>query len=125
MTNRQINEILFDSEIHEWSVNDSEFGEKLRGKKDVIILIEDHQQNLFGGYIGNQIRISEYVKDKTCYVFSLRKNGEYRMKKYLKNEIGYSYWIGNDLNDYLMAFGLNDEECVRDISLYKKDYSSG
>ena len=62
--------------------------------------------NLFGGYIGNKVQIDENMKDESCYLFSLRKNGEYRMKKYLRNEKGYSYWISNDSSGDLMVFGL-------------------
>ena len=125
MTNKQIENILFDSEINKWNVDDSEFDEKLRGKRDIIILIEDERQNLFGGYIGNRIKIDEKVKDETCYVFSLRKDGEYTMKQYLKNEIGYSYWIGDDSSDCFMVFGVSDDTNGRDITVYKKESSSG
>ena len=47
------------------------------------------------------------------------------MKKYFRNETGYSYWIGNDSRNYLMAFGVNNDSYMRDITLYKKNYSSG
>ena len=124
MTDRQINEIIFDSEIHDWNVNDSDFSEELRGKKDIIILIEDERQNLFGGYIGNEIRVNENVKDDSSYVFSLRKNGEYTMKRYLRNEIGDSYWIINSSHPCLIGFGA-DSGRTRDITLSTKDYSTG
>ena len=43
----------------------------------------------------------------------------------LKNGTGYSYWIPNDSHNYLMAFGMGDDKHGRDITLRKKDYSSG
>ena len=124
MTKKQVKEIVFNSEIHKWSENNSEFDQKLNGKKNIIVLIEDERKNLFGGYIGNEIQIWKYMKDESCYLFSLRKNGKYRFKKYLKNETGYSYIIPNDSSDGLMAFGVNNNR-GKDITLYKKDYSSG
>ena len=125
MTDKQVSEILFDSEIHKWNKNDSEFVEKLNEKRNIIVLIEDERQNLFGGYIGNQIHINKNVKDNSCFVSSMRKNGEYQMKRYLKNEIGYSYGIANDSQNVLITFGNGNDNLCRDIVLYKKDYSYG
>ena len=47
------------------------------------------------------------------------------MKRYKKNETGYSYRIGNNSSDCLMVFGVNNDTYFRDITLHKKDYSSG
>ena len=124
MTDKQIDHILFDSEINKWSENDSEFGEIMKGKKDVIVLIEDERKNLFGGYIGNEIVVQQDSNDNSCYVFSLRKNGEFNPNKYQKNDVGYSYWIPSDSTSILISFGTTGLLC-KDITLYKKDYSSG
>ena len=124
MTNKRIKEILFDSEIHKWNENESEFGQKINGKKNVLILIEDERQNLFGGYIGNEVRINNQIKDKSCYVFSFRKDGEYRMKRFERNQTRYSYWIPDNSRDCLIAFGIKSGQ-GKDITLYKKEYSIG
>ena len=47
------------------------------------------------------------------------------MKKYFRNEIGYSYWIADDLHNVLISFGNGNDNLCKDIVLYKKDYSSG
>ena len=126
LSGMKIKEILFDSDIHKWSENENEneFVEKINGKKDIIILIEYEQQNLFGGYIGNKIIIGEDVNDPTCYLFSLRKNGKYTMKQYFRNEKDYSYYIPSHLTGYLMTFG-SSKSSFEDITLLKKEYSSG
>ena len=86
----------------------------------VLILIEDEQNNLFGGYIENEVIIDKHIKDKSCYVFSLRKNGEYTMKRYLKNENGYSYGFLSALNkNTLIVFGESEDSKCNDIVLYK------
>ena len=91
----------------------------------VFILVEDERENLFGGYIGNEIIIDENVKDPTCYVFSMRKNGIFHTKRYERNANGHSYWIANDSQNLLIMIGVSDDKSARDITLYKKDYSSG
>jgi hypothetical protein len=55
----------------------------------------------------------------------LRKNGIFETKRYERNDIGYSYWIGNDSNNLLMTFGITDNGDCKDITINKKDYSSG
>ena len=46
------------------------------------------------------------------------------MKRYGRNKKGYSYWIGNNSNHILMAFGMSDGKCF-DITVHKKTISSG
>ena len=94
-------------------------------KKDVIVLVEDERKNLFGGYIGNEIVVQQNVNDISCYVFSMRKNGEFNPKKYQRNNVGYSYCISKDSYNLLMTFGMSKDSFCKDITLYKKDYSSG
>ena len=124
MTGKTVEKILFDSELHKWSKNYSEFGKRLEGSSNIVVLVEDELMNLFGGYIPNKVIIGENVIDPSCFVFILRKNGEYQMKTYKKNSIGYAYEINKDDDHFLMAFGI----CVlyhNDITLFKKDIESG
>ena len=126
LSSKQINKILFDSEKDKWNKQDSSFTTQLQGKQDIIILIEDEQMNLFGGYIGNEIIIGKNVKDNSCFVFSLRKNGVKNLKRFEKNQIGYSYWIRPDSSDLLMGFGMSEDgKLSKDITLFKKNKCSG
>ena len=96
----------------------------MKGKKDVIVLVEDERQNLFGGYIGNEIVVGKDIQDNSCYVFLLRNNGEFIKKRYERNDKGYSYCIPSDAKITMISFGVVDG-CGKDITLYKKNYSSG
>ena len=55
ITNLKIKEILFDSEIHDWEIGTSEFDLKIFGKEKLLFLIEDTENNLFGGFINSKI----------------------------------------------------------------------
>ena len=125
MTNRRIENILFDSEIHDWSQENNQFNKILNGKKDIIVLIEDEKQNLFGGYIGNEIQTNENLKDETCYVFSLRKNGIYRKKRYFRNEKGSSCRINTDEKITSFGFGIGNDNGLNDICIFKKECGEG
>ena len=103
LSGKQVKEIIFDTEINKWTISGNEFGSKINQKKDVIVLVEDENKNLFGGYIGNEIVIGQNVKDDSCYVFSLRKNGVFNPKKYQRiNDEAKSYRIGNNSHHIFM-----------------------
>ena len=110
----------------------SQFSNKLQGRKDIIILIKDENENLFGGYIGNHITIGQNVHCKNCYLFSLRRNQELKISMFKKKkETGYSYWIASIQDRYLFSFGIliktvdKKEERMKDVSVFKQQNSSG
>ena len=70
-------------------LNDENMALTGSSKKDVIVLIEDERQNLFGGYIGNEIIINENINDDSGYVFSIRKNFQYETKRYFDKRAWY------------------------------------
>ena len=45
----EVKEKIFDSDIHDWSEKTSEFNQKILNKSRLIFLIEDSENNLFGG----------------------------------------------------------------------------
>ena len=49
------NTILFDSEYCNWTIGKSTFDKRLYQKNKFIIVIEDTQKNIFGGYINERI----------------------------------------------------------------------
>ena len=123
----KVKEKLFDSEIHKWNINDSEFGKKLKGRRYVCIVIEDTNNNIFGGYISKKIGINKYHYDSKSYLFSIKRNGEWKMKKYPLKENCYDLKVFLDDNDVLFAFGAEDKDntnYLRDILVYKKDLSN-
>ena len=60
-TGMEIKKILFDSNIDKWNMNNSDFGKKLEGKRNVIIVIEDKERNIFGGFISKEINQDKYL----------------------------------------------------------------
>ena len=118
----KIKEIIFDTNKHKWNINDSEFGTKLKGHRNVCIVIEDKNNNIFGGYISKEIEINKHHFDSKSFVFSMKRNGEYKMKKYPLNEGCYDLKIFLDNHDILFAFGVEDKNntCyLKDIVIYK------
>ena len=74
-TGLQCNDLLFDSNIHDWSKNNSDFSSRIKGHRNVCILIEDTNGNIFGGYCSKEIGIDKYHFDSKSFVFSLQING--------------------------------------------------
>ena len=120
----EIRRKLFDSNIHKWSKNDSEFGSKLKGHRNVFVVIEDTNGNIFGGYCSKQIGIRKLHYDSKSFVFSMKRNNVYEMKKYsLKNGCD-DFYIDFDSSDVLFAFGgeeKNNTNYFRDVCVVKKN----
>ena len=95
-------EVVFDSIIHNWSKRTSEFNDKIMGKKNLLFLIEDENDQIFGYYLngripyynefgnnvqrepGGTVYLVEEVGNKTFH-FNLKSNG--RIPKPMKFEI--------------------------------------
>ena len=124
LTGMKIKETLFDSNINKWSINDSEFDSRIKGHRHVCIVIEDLNNNIFGGYISKEIGIMRYHFDSKSFVFSMKRNGKWKMKKYPLKEGCYDLEVCLDENDVLFSFGARDEDgenYLKDIVIYKKD----
>ena len=87
-------EMIFDSQIHDWDINTSEFDKIIFGKEKLIILIEDTNNNVFGCYINskidkycyeNDISKGERITDANSFIFSIKNNG--RSNEMIKMEI--------------------------------------
>ncbi|EKE37500.1 hypothetical protein ENU1_195090 [Entamoeba nuttalli P19] len=77
---KRINDILFDSDIDGWNITTSVFDQRLMNKENLIILIKDTEDNLFGGYVHSKI-------DNNCpnsFLFSLKIKGRIKGMKKLK-----------------------------------------
>ncbi|BFU26171.1 trichohyalin, putative [Entamoeba histolytica] len=120
LTERRINNILFDSDKDNWNKNTSVFGERIMNKEYIIIIIEDSDGNKFGGYVNSKIdRVyGNYIYDSKSFVFSLESNG--RMKGMMKFDIKqpeYAFKIYKQSDDYLFSFGYRHDICV-----FKENY---
>ena len=128
LSNKTILSTLFSKEGDYWNETvEKEFLNSISGRKDVIFLIENERNDLFGGYIGNTIKIGSYSKCETSFIFTLKKNGEFKPKRYeRKNQNGYSHFISSETSKYLLfCFGLNENKRGEDIIIQKTGRLSG
>ena len=67
-------EVLFDSDINNWSCNNSSFTNKLQGKDHIVINIETDNGIQFGVYINKTIdEIEKEIEDENMFLFTFRK----------------------------------------------------
>ena len=119
-TGLKCTDIVFDSNVDNWSQHTSVFDERIIGKKQLVFLIEDIDGEKFGYYLNTEI-IEKYdlgmnETDNKSFEFNLESNG--RLKQPMKFEIEHLYgggyclyeksWIGN-----LISLG--------DIRLFKEN----
>lgn len=119
-----IGDVLFDSEVNNWNVNQSEFDSAIEGKRNILVLVEDERNNLFGGYIGTEVRVGKVTDDDDCLLFSLKKDGVFDPRSF-DYERGHSFLIFPQSNDYLFVFGLTEDGYYKDLAIRKKDCGGG
>ncbi|BFU22821.1 trichohyalin, putative [Entamoeba histolytica] len=102
LTEKRINNIIFDSDKDDWNKNTSVFDQRIWNKEYVIIIIEDSEGNKFGGYVNSKIDkigTGECINDSKSFVFSLESNGRIEgMKKFdiKKSTIDIAVFKEND-----------------------------
>ncbi|BFU24708.1 trichohyalin, putative [Entamoeba histolytica] len=118
LTEKRISNILFDSDKDDWKINTSVFEERIWNKEHIIIIIEDEDGNKFGGYVNSKIdKVDDWIYDSKSFVFSLESNGRMKgMKKFDIKEPQYAFYLYNQSDDYLFAFGYGS-----DIDVYKEN----
>ncbi|KAL7718296.1 TLDc domain-containing protein [Entamoeba marina] len=86
----------------------------------------DNQNNVFGGYVNNQIYVTGgFTKDSNAFVFSLIRNGRITNIKYniMRGHEQCAFWLNTNYK-YLYGFGRNNDDydiCVPKIG-YGSDY---
>ena len=117
-TSLKCSEIVFNSDVDNWSINTSIFNERIIGKKQLVFLIEDENNEKFGYYLNTDV-VEEYGKtietDNNSFSFNLKSNG--RLKKPMKYEITNckrgGYWLYQKEQSSLLFIG--------DISIEKSN----
>ncbi|BFU25804.1 trichohyalin, putative [Entamoeba histolytica] len=96
LTEKRINNILFDSDKDNWNKNTSVFNQKIMNKEHLIIIIEDEDGNKFGGYVNSKIdKVDECINDSKSFLFSLESNGRMKgMKKFDIKQPEYAFIFG-------------------------------
>ncbi|BFU21552.1 trichohyalin, putative [Entamoeba histolytica] len=117
LTEKRVNNILFDSDIDDWNRNTSVFEERIINKEHLIIIIEDEDGNKFGGYVNSKVdKVDDYTNDSKSFVFSLESNG--RMMKFDIKHPEYAFTLFNQSHNRLFSFGYGD------IDVYKENYKT-
>ena len=126
-TSTRFKEVIFDSECCDWSTRKSTFDQRILGKEKLVFIIEDDNENMFGGFIENQIDVinddekdEEYFRtnvDRKSFVFSLKSDETESSRFPIQLESSMNAFILENQNaKTLFRFGLND------IKIYKKHY---
>ena len=101
-TNKKCLEVIFDSNVDDWSQDTSVFNLKVMNKSDLIFLIEDTNGNKFGEYIHSDIhRWETEIYDSDAFLFSLKSNGRINGMMKFEEINGSELWIYNKSSDYL------------------------
>ncbi|ELP85871.1 hypothetical protein EIN_282620 [Entamoeba invadens IP1] len=121
LVEKKISNVLFDSEKDDWLQETSVFNLRLLNKENVCILIEDDNNNKFGGVVSCKIQnTNTWLGNGNSFIFSLTKNGERNCKKYTPNngfECGNEFILSPKGHKLLFMFG----GCKgNDIRVYKK-----
>ena len=118
-TNKKIISIVFDSDINNWN-SGREFSEYIIGKSNLLFMIDDVENNRFGGYINSRITNSDiYINDPNAFIFSLKSNRRLNHPMIFRINIPENAFISFTTHDqYIFAFGGG-----YDIKLDKKETS--
>ena len=130
-TNMKFQEIIFDSEYCQWTLGNSTFDNHLFEKEKMIVIFENEDNDVFGGYISMCLDNLDELEseennfypliyfDPNVFLFSLRSNG--RLEKptrfdFKKQEYMPTIAIGTKYESMLISFG------IKDIIIPKKQY---
>ena len=118
-TKKKYGEIIFDSEKDDWNSH-FPLNEKIMNKSNLVFVIEDENNNKFGGYLNEKIdKICEgfwnsNISDSNAFVFSLQSNGRLNgMMKFGVKDVSKTFLLWSGKYDELFQFG-------SDIVLYKQ-----
>ena len=92
-TKLKMKEIIFDSKIHNWKEDESNFDSKILNKSNLLFLI-DFEGIKFGGFISSKIdKIDEWIKDDHAFIFTFKDNKpmKFDIKKDKKDKVFYLY----------------------------------
>ena len=124
LTSMSIKEELFNSDTHRWSEKDSEFAALLTNKSNVCIVIEDTNENIFGGLISQPLRPGKCIDDEKAFIFSIKRDSHFHPKKFFKQEKYHDFFLNKDTDPMLLfSFGceiVGNGIVSKDIIVFKK-----
>ena len=115
--NLYCDEIIFDSDKDNWSKRTSTLNEKIMGRSQLVFVIEDDDDEMFGFYFNKQISLNaKYSEsdDKSFYFILNSKRKSSPMKFNQRTNCPYGIHLFSKHSDKLIRLG--------DISLFKEDF---
>ena len=105
-TNKKCSEVIFDSNKDNWNQNTSVFDDRVKGKSNLMFVVEDINNNKFGYSLTSLMNqsLNNWTNDSNAFMFSLKSNG--RVNGMYKFEINSNQsnmnWIYHKDNKQLM-----------------------
>lgn len=129
--NKEPKEILFDSNENNWNINTSTFDQQIYEKSDLLFLIQDENNKVFGCYIYSTIStINATLTDQDCFVFTFSIDSNHsevkkpiKVDKYPIIHSQYAFKIYPKESDILFVIG-DGWFGGKDICVYKEQYKS-
>ena len=109
MLGKKIAQQLYDSSDYEEGF--PEFYEKIQKPSNIVILIEDIDGNVFGGYVPGSTPLKKYLfLNQNCCLFSINSNRRYSSQSIfpLKEYLNCGFELCQDDEDILCRFGVID-----------------
>ena len=102
-------ETIFDSDVDQWSIDKSEFDDKIKGKKQLVFLIEDKHGEKFGYYLNTEVnnQYNEWIQtDDKSFEFNIQSNGRLdQMMKFPIKDTQSGYKLYDKENALLIQLG--------------------
>ena len=112
-----VKRLVFDSLINNSLSKTNVFRNILLGRKNICIVIEDLKDNIFGGYIHDEIVSNTFMNDSRSFLFSIKREKKSYLLKCEKKDIGYSFYMNVNDEDILFCFGGIEKDDRHDICI--------
>ena len=117
-TGRFIDKNIFDSHHDNWKLNESEFFNKVKGKSDILIVVETSYTNKIGIFLHNPItKQGEYLTDSKSFVFRMDNHS---MDKFPIVDESKAIKISNLTDNELFVIGESDIIIMKNIERIKR-----
>ena len=122
-TGLKCGDILFDSDVDNWNINESLLNERIIGKKQIAFIIEDSDNELFGYYLNST------VEEKYTILSTDKKSFHFNLESFGRLKYPTQFPIQNIKLGGLKLFEKSHDSLITigDISLFKvhkKNWSS-
>ncbi|KAL7714419.1 TLDc domain-containing protein [Entamoeba marina] len=112
--------IIFDSKI-DGDGSNNVLGDKVMNKKNLYFIHFDNRQNIYGGYVNELIDgYRKDINDPNSFVFSLKRNNQNTLKKYLikQDQHHHAFYLCSNYK-VLYSFGSTNGSTCDDITTLK------